>query len=159
MQELGWDDQRAELGIRLLLEALQERHDLTRPEIIALLEKNHLPHTGQAPIHLIYRAALEGLLCRGAERGKEPTFVLFERWLGAPQPLPRQDALAELAVRYLSAYAPARPEDLASWAGLKLSDARLAWQLVEDRLKEVSCEVAGWNRTYVASRKPASLAG
>ncbi len=117
MQELGWDDERAELGIRLLLEALQERHELTRPEIIALLEKNHLPHTGQAPIHLIYRAALEGLLCRGAERGKEPTFVLFERWLGAPQPLPRQDALAELAVRYLSAYAPARPEDLASWAG------------------------------------------
>ena len=34
--------------------------------------------------HLLYRAALEGLICMGPDRGAKPTFVLLEKWLGRP---------------------------------------------------------------------------
>jgi hypothetical protein len=63
--------------------------------------------------------------------------VLWESWLGKLQPRPRQEALAELARRYLQAYAPAGPEDLASWSGLKLGEARQAWQLIGGQLVQV----------------------
>lgn len=140
-RQLGWDEARAAAGMRLLRETLARRGELMRPEIVHLLERNGLPFEGQAPVHLLYRAALEGILCAGPQRGKDPAYVLFETWIGQLQPLPRQEALAKLAYRYLEAYGPARPEDLASWSGLKLGEAREAWQLIADRLIQV--EVAG----------------
>jgi hypothetical protein len=140
-QQLGWDEPKAVKGLRLVQEALQREGAMTRAEIIHLLKENDLPSEGQAPVHLLYRAALEGMLCAGPNRGKEPTYVLWESWLGKPQPRPRQEALAELARRYLQAYAPAGPEDLAGWSGLKLGEARQAWGLIAGQLVEV--EAAG----------------
>lgn len=136
-QQLGWDEQKATAGLRLVSQALQGDGALTRAEIIHLLKENNLPSEGQAPVHLLYRAALEGLLCAGPNRGKEPTYVLWENWLGELQPRPFEEALAVLTRRYLQAYAPAGPEDLASWSGLKLSEARRAWRLIAKQLVQV----------------------
>jgi DNA glycosylase AlkZ-like len=144
-QQLGWDEQKAAAGLRLVREALQRDGALTRPEIIHLLKENNLPSEGQAPVHLLYRAALEGMLLSGPNQGKEPTFVLWESWLGKPQPRPHQEALAELARRYLQAYAPAGPQDLASWSGLKPSEARQAWELIAGQLVQVeAAEKQAW---------------
>ncbi len=151
-RQLGWDGARAVRGLRLLQDALVESGGLTRPEIIRLLQVNGLPSEGQAPIHLIARAAFESILCLGADRGNKPTYVSFESWLGAPQSLPRQEALAKLVQRYLTAYSPARPEDLASWSGLKLSDARQAWQLIADQLIQV--EAAGQTSWLLKTQLP-----
>lgn len=140
-QQLGWNEQKAADGLRLVQEALQREGALTRAEIIHLLKENDLPSEGQAPVHLLYRAALVGMLCAGPNRGKEPTYVLWESWLGKPRPRPHQEALAELARRYLQAYAPASPQDLASWSGLKLGEARQAWGLISGQLVQV--EAAG----------------
>jgi hypothetical protein len=71
--------------------------------------------------------------------------VLFEEWASKPQPLDRQDALAEIARRYLAAYAPAGPQDLASWSGLKLGEARQAWRSIESEIVPVdSAGQAAW---------------
>jgi hypothetical protein len=96
-----------------------------------------LPSEGQAPIHLIALAALDGWLCAGPAREGEPTYTLFERWIGPLNLLPRQEALAQLARRYLAAYAPAGPEDLASWSKLKAGDIRQAWEQIEGEIVEV----------------------
>jgi hypothetical protein len=141
MSQLGWDEELTAAGIRLLIEALAKGGGLTRLEVIRLMEENGLPFEGQAPVHLLYRAALEGRLCAGPDRGKKPTYMRFVDWLGKLKPLPRPEALAKIARRYLAAYAPARPEDLASWSGLKLGEARKAWKLIDGELVEV--EVAG----------------
>jgi hypothetical protein len=151
-QQLGWDEAKAVKGLRLVREALQREGALTRAEIIRLLKENDLPCAGQAPVHLLYRAALEGMLCAGPNRGKEPTYVLWESWLGKPQPRPRQEALAELARRYLQAYAPAAPQDLASWSGLKPGEARQAWGLIAGELVEV--EAAGEPAWLLKSQLP-----
>lgn len=140
MSQLGWDEERTAAGIQLLAEALAESGGMTRQEIIRLLEASDLPSEGQAPVHLLYRAALEGRLCAGPDRGKKPTYVRFEDWLGKLTPLPRQAALGNIARRYLAAYAPARPEDLASWSGLKLSETRQAWKLIDDELAKVGVD-------------------
>ena len=129
--QLGWDASRAARGLRILRDALEGDAALTRAEIVALLKADGLPSDGQAPIHLIFRAAQEGLLCQGPDQGKQPAYVSFERWAGPLEPLPREEALARLARRYLSAYAPAGLADFAAWSGLKTGAARLGWQAVE----------------------------
>jgi len=45
-------------------------------------------------------------------------------WLGGPEPVDRDVALAELARRYLAGHGPAGERDLARWSGLGLRDAR-----------------------------------
>ena len=56
--------------------------------------------------------------------GKQHAYVLVRDWLGEPQPVDRDAALAELARRYLAGHGPADDRDLARWAGLPLRDAR-----------------------------------
>ena len=137
LRQLGWDEPHADAGLKLLHSALIERGGLTRPEIISLLKDNNLPFEGQAPIHLIRKAALEGILCLGADQQSKPTYVHYETWLGRLQPLAPQEALVEIAVRYLKAFGPAPPEDLSTWSGLKVTQAREAWQLIAHRLVTV----------------------
>jgi len=110
---------------------------LTQEEIIQLLKAKGLPNEGQAPVHLIARAASEGVLCQRPDRGKKPTYVLFAVWVGELCPISYAAALAELANRYLKTYVPASPADLASWSGLKMSEARQAWQAIGGQLVPV----------------------
>jgi len=137
-EALGWDDALATSAIGLLKAAILEHGGLTRLEVIQLLEANGLPHQGQAPVHLLARAVLGGILCIGPDRGKVPTYVLYEDWLGELRPLPRPDALLLLARRYLEAYGPSSLDDLASWSGLKRSELRRAWDHMADQLVQVT---------------------
>jgi hypothetical protein len=152
MAQLGWETENTAAGLSLLTAALAEHGSLTRPEVRRLCQQNGLPFEGQATVYLLYRAALEGLVCAGADRGKETTYVLFEEWVGELQTLPRQEALEKIASRYLQAYAPARSEDLASWSGLKLGEARQAWDLITDQLAGV--EAAGQTAWLLESQLP-----
>jgi hypothetical protein len=135
--QLGWDAARAARGLRLLQDALASQEDLTRAELVRLLAQNDLPSTGQAPVHLIFRAAFEGMLAIGPDRGKHTAYRSFEKWVGPLRPLPAELALAQLARRYLSAFGPAGPADLAAWSGIKLAEARRAWHLIADEIAEL----------------------
>ena len=145
LHELGWDEASTARGLQQLYEALNRCGELARPDIIQLLKENNLPWEGQAPVHLLFRAALEGCLLRGPLHGREETYVPFEPWLGELQPLPRETALACLAERYLSAYAPAAPEDLSKWSGLRAGDTRRAFELIAGQLVPVTAAgQPGW---------------
>jgi hypothetical protein len=140
MQQLGWDKNRTLKGLHLLQESLGQHGVLERPQVVQMLEGNDLPHQGQAPVHLLFRAAMEGMICIGPERGKTQTFVSFTDWLGPPEYIPLSEALAKLAQRYLQAYAPASVEDLAYWSGLKMTEARLAWDLIAGETVQVDID-------------------
>ena len=152
LRQLGWDDEKILTGLLNLQEALADQGSLTRSEVRRLCEQNSLPHEGQATVYLLYRAGLEGLICMGADRVKQPTYVLFKDWVGKPQPLLRPEALTQIASRYLQAYAPARPEDLAAWSGLKLGEARPAWELIKGQL--IPVEAAGQPAWLLESQLP-----
>lgn len=136
-RQLGWDAENSLLGLKLLEEVLLSRTVLLRSEIAELLEEHHLPFEGQATVHLLYRAALKGILCAGPLYGSKPAYVAFQDWIGELQILPADEALSRLALLYLAAYVPAQPEDLAAWSGLGKSQARRAFQLVNDQLLQV----------------------
>jgi hypothetical protein len=130
------------------------RGPLTRAEIgDALVAKGLLPEpTGQAVYALIRYAGLRGLLCYGPDRGSQETWVATRDWLGEPLDLSgdRAVALAELCGRYLGAYGPAAPADLATWAGLPAGDAKAAFGARRDL---VEVEVGGQRAAVLRGRR------
>jgi hypothetical protein len=138
--ELGLDDETTARGVRLLNDVLTRESPLTRAEIVERVGAQGLHLEGQAAPHLIGQAARARLVCYGPDRDNEPTYVLLSEWVACGLPLPREEALAELARRYLAAYGPAGPEDLAHWSGLSLADVRAAWRSIADEI--IAVEVA-----------------
>jgi hypothetical protein len=55
--------------------------------------------------------------------GKEQAFVLVRDWLPASPKVDRDEALGELARRYLACHGPSTDRDLVKWAGITLGDA------------------------------------
>lgn len=131
-RQLGLDKATSIHGVSIIRETLSRQGYLTREEIAPFLKAAGIPTQGQALIHLIAHAALEGILCCGPERGGKPSYVLVEDWIGRKPftSLSREAALAELARRYLNAYGPANLNDLAAWSGLMLSELRPAFQRI-----------------------------
>lgn len=137
--ELGLDDAVCERGLTLIGEALAGSAPLTRAELVERLAAAGLAldPAGQAPANLLSYAALRGLICRGPERGAEPTYVLLDEWLPGGRTPDRDEALAELARRYLAAYGPATVRDFMWWSGLPAAPARRAFALIAAELTEV----------------------
>jgi hypothetical protein len=80
-------------------------------------------------VYLLARATLEGLICEGPMEGRFATYVRVQDWLH-PEPRPaaeRVEDLDRLVRRYLDAYGPAAPEDLAVWSGLPVPECRDAF--------------------------------
>jgi hypothetical protein len=107
---------------------------MTRSQLRSVLERARVPVAGQALVHVLFRATLDGLILRGPMVGAEHAFALAVDWLGERRVLDRDRALAELARRYLRAHGPAGERDLAKWAGLPLRDARAALQAIAQSL-------------------------
>ena len=139
-EELGLSEEICVRGMHIIRDVLAKLGPLTRAEIVEHLAINGIQLAGQARPHLLARAALEGLICFGPDRGSEPTYVLLRDWVDqeyAGHALSEDEAYAELTRRYLSAYGPATPGDQAAWSGLSLSKTRAAWQRIEGELLEV----------------------
>jgi hypothetical protein len=142
--QLGLDEDKSRKAIWVIRELLAREGAMTRAELAGGLTGREIAVEGQAVYHLIRRAGLAGLLCYGPDREREPTYVLLEGTNGQ-RDRPEREALAELAVRYLAAYGPADPKDLARWSGLTISQARTAFKQVAAELVEVEIDgQAAW---------------
>jgi hypothetical protein len=143
--QLGLDDELCERAVAAL-PAVLAGGPLPRAELVrALAAKGvRIDPDGQAPAHLVGYAALRGLVCRGPDLGgDQASYVLLEDWVGAGRmrrPRGPDDALAELARRYLGGHGPAAPEDLAAWSGLPVGRARRAFELVAGELRPVELD-------------------
>jgi hypothetical protein len=125
----------AERSTALISRALRERGPLTRAQLRELLERNRIPVAGQALVHLLLRATLDGVCVRGPMVGRQHAYAHVAEWLPAPPPrIDRDAALAELTRRYLAGHGPASERDLARWAGLPLRDARAGLSAVAGEL-------------------------
>jgi hypothetical protein len=138
-RKAGLDEELLAKSRNVLTQALAGKQ-LTRKEVYAALEAAGIAANQNTPIgtrglHIIGQLALEGLLCFGPRRGKQPTFVLLDEWVPHPRKLAGDEAMAELASRYFRSHGPATAYDFAWWAGLPLTSARLAIELVKPQLE------------------------
>jgi len=128
-RQLGLDAAGFARAGRVLEAALQGGHQHTRPELYAILERAGIATTGERGLHVLGYLAMHGVLCLAAHRGKQPTFALLDEWIPTSRMLARDEALGELARRYLTSHGPATGDDFAWWAGIGLGEARRAIDL------------------------------
>jgi hypothetical protein len=127
-------------GIRALADG-----PLPRKALLAAFAAAGQPTSGQRGIFLISALAHAGLICLGPFVGKEQAFVLLDGWAPpARPPLERDEAIAELALRYFTGHGPATEADFAWWANLTLADVRAAVKRVGNRLTTVTTGTTTW---------------
>lgn len=143
-EELGLSEDVCARGMRSMHNVLANHGSLTRSELIERIANDGIHLEGQARPHLLFRAAFEGIICFGPDRGTEPTYVLLSDWIEQQHirhTLSEDESYVELTRRYLSAYGPATPKDQAAWSGMPMSKIQATWHRIADQLLEV--EFAG----------------
>lgn len=138
LEQEGVTVAQAERAVKLIERALSQDGPLTRAQLRERIDRAGIPTRGQAMVHVLFLASVRGLLVRGPMVGRDHAYVLVHDWLGEPDVVPRERALAELARRYLAGHGPSSDRDLARWAGLPLRDARAGLQAIAAELEERS---------------------
>jgi hypothetical protein len=136
LRQEGVSPDAAERALVAIEDHLAEEGPLSGGDLRDRLDATGVRTEGQAFIHLMFLAALRGIVVRGPMLGKQHAYVLVRDWLGPQKPVDRDAALAELARRYLAGHGPADDRDLARWAGLPLRDARTGLDAVASGLSE-----------------------
>jgi hypothetical protein len=148
-------------AVAIVLKALAADGPQLRGELAERVAAAGIATQGQAMVHILLKATLAGDVVRGPLRGREQTFVLTQDWLGEPQPVDRDKAVAELGRRYLAAHAPADAADLARWAGIRLGEAKTALREAGDvasRTGRIPPRLLGPFDTYIMGWKDRSFA-
>ncbi|MGK2954900.1 MAG: winged helix DNA-binding domain-containing protein [Solirubrobacterales bacterium] len=126
----------ARRGVEAVVAAISDRGPLDRHELREVLEEAGVPIAGQALIHVLMKASIQGLILRGPLKDGWQCFVLVEDWLGKQPEVDADAALAELARRYLAGHSPADERDLSKWAGITLGQARRGLEAIAPELSE-----------------------
>jgi hypothetical protein len=132
----GVSPEAADRGVAVVERSLENEGPLTREQLRERLTVAGVRTERQALIHILMLASLRGLIVRGPMIGRQHAYVLVRDWLGEPDPVDRDAALAELARRYLAGHGPAGDRDLAKWAGLPLRDARAGLNAIASELEQ-----------------------
>jgi uncharacterized protein YcaQ len=135
----------------------------TRPLTMnKLLEEMGWSHKDAKRIlnRLVREMSLQGLLCHATSSGPwyhntQHSFARVDVWLPslAGEPQEEDEALRELAQRYLRSFGPATGSDFAYWSGLRVRDARPAFEAISDLTEEVS--ISGQRRKYLVLEEDA----
>ncbi|MGI8939727.1 MAG: winged helix DNA-binding domain-containing protein [Iamia sp.] len=133
-RELDLDDAELDRAAGHVVEALTPGTHLTRAALGERLAEEGLPSEGRELGLIAAHAELSGLICSGAVQDGHHTYALLDGRAPEARRLDRDEALAELALRYVSGHGPATARDLAYWATLTLTDARKGLAAVADAL-------------------------
>jgi hypothetical protein len=135
-RQLGLEPADFDRAERVARERLYGGTRLERRDLLAALAADGLDIGGQRGAHLLGRLAQSGVavLCG------HNTWTLLDDHVKHPRRLERDEALAELARRYLTTRGPATERDLAWWTGLKLTDARAAIAAVDDEFDQLDID-------------------
>ncbi len=115
----------------VLAKTLQGGKQLTRPELGAALQKSKINTDGLRLTHLVMHAELDGVICSGARQGKQFTYALLEERVPPAQMLEHDEAVIELARRYLASHGPATLKDFIWWSSLSALDAKRGWEAIK----------------------------
>jgi hypothetical protein len=137
LEQLGLLAGKQEKALEAISSALEGDGPITRSEAAERVEAAGVPLNAQTRLHITLLAVTSGMACLGPDQGRQACLVLRQDWLGELPPFDREAALAELARRYLRAFAPATDRDLAAWSGLGLREVRAGLEAIGPELVEV----------------------
>ncbi|MDT8305619.1 MAG: winged helix DNA-binding domain-containing protein [Anaerolineae bacterium] len=140
----------------VLARALEGGRYLTRAELGAALAGAGIAAEGQRFAYILMRAELDGVICSGPRRGKQFTYALVAERAPQARMLEREEALAELTLRYMTSHGPATERDLSWWSGLTLADVREGIALAAASLERE--EVDGAEYWFASGELPAAAA-
>jgi hypothetical protein len=94
---------------------------------------------------VIKPAAYWGKLCFGPNRGRNVTFVSPREWIGPWDDVDGDEALGELALRYVDTYGPSTRDDYIRWLGVESKVGRRGFDAIASTLVPVDVEgVDAW---------------
>jgi len=140
----GLDERAMGHAIDAVTQTLATSGHLTRSQLSDELRERGAGGNGQLVMILLAHAELDGLICSGRVVKGEHTYALMSERVSAPRRLSRDEALAELALRYFTGHGPATERDLTYWASLTLTDVRAGLRQVRDQLDSFTRD----GRTY-----------
>jgi hypothetical protein len=116
----------------------------TREQVIEVVAKGRTDRIREALRSgwggMLKPAARNGRLCFGPSRGQSVTFVSPAAWLGSWREVEPEEALIEMARRYVRVYGPANKEDFEYWWGHWSGVGVAAWTGLAKELVPVSIE-------------------
>lgn len=125
----------------------------TREELIAVVAKGKSERVRAALKSgwggMLKPAARNGRLCFGPSRGQSVTFVSPLSWLGSWREMDAEQALVEVARRYVRAYGPANKQDFSFWWGHWTGVGSAGWAGLQEELVPVTVE--GWRAHMLAA--------
>jgi hypothetical protein len=124
-----------------VLDTLNATPDRTREEVAAAV-RDRVPAlarrvTGRMVMLLMAHLELRRLVSSGKPRDGDHTYATYQSRVGSRIDLDvfdRDEALAQLALRYFTGHGPATVRDLAYWATLTITDVRRGLHAVHDQL-------------------------
>jgi hypothetical protein len=149
--QLGIDEATIAASAEIITRALQGGKQLSRPALYELLEQAKIATGSSRGLHILGRLAHDRLICFGARAGKQPTFTLLDEWVPDTRSLPRDEALATLALRYFTGHGPATVQDFMWWSGLTTTEAKAG---LAAAASELGRERVGEQEYYFAQDLP-----
>ena len=140
MPQLGLTDEMLKTARNVVTKLLSDGKPKTRDEIYRHFTEAHVPVDQSRGIHILWRLGQEALVCFGPREGKQQTFVLLDQWLPKKRDISRDEAIAEVVLKYFASHGPATIHDLAWWSGLTIADvkrgiAAVAGKLIEHKIE------------------------
>ncbi|MBS1910679.1 MAG: AlkZ family DNA glycosylase [Bacteroidetes bacterium] len=131
----------------LLAKALRDGAQLTRDELRAVLERAGIAAADTVRMsYIMMHAELDAVVCSGARRGKQFTYALLEERAPQARVLTRDEALAELVLRFFRSHGPATANDFAKWSGLTVADGERGLHDVQSQLERETAHGRTWWR-------------
>ena len=154
-RRVGVEGEHAARGLDVVAASLAGGHR-TRAELTAALEAAGLTFNGLAFTYLLMLAELERVAISGANAGKQRTYAAFDERVPPSPPKSRDEALVELADRFIRSRGPVTDRDFSAWSGFTLGDTRQAFGAVVDasdgRVQTVEVEGAThWHNAEVTA--------
>jgi hypothetical protein len=123
-RQLELDNKTFKRSNDIIAKTLEGGKQLSRTELQSALKQKKIAADGFRLSYLMMKAELDGIICSGARRGKQFTYVLLDERVPPAKPLTKKEALAELTTRYFTSRGPATVKDFATWSGLSVTEAK-----------------------------------
>ena len=119
-REHGLDAAELSRSQHVLADTVRDGNHCTRKDLAAALEAAGVSTGGMRLGFILMHAEYDEVLISGAMQGKQQTYAAFDERVPPGPDYDEDEALAELARRYVATRAPVTAKDLAGWASLTL---------------------------------------